>query len=130
MADFDLTASQGGSLPSGQEISLLPLNTVIGPAEVLCLTALDILLADLTDVASAAQSQVIIQNLGPNDIAISYHTSATGDGPGVTVLNGVRIAAGATLTLDDVGGLAVWGIAVTANQVSGAGTRIVGGKRS
>jgi len=130
MAEFSLTQSVGGTLPSGSEINILPLNTVIGGAEVLCLTASDILLADLTDVATAAQAQVIIQNLGPNSIFIAYHTSATGGGPGVTTATGVEITADSTLVLDMGGGMAVWGIAITANQTGGNGTRITGAKRA
>lgn len=130
MADFTLSASVGGSLPSGSEVNILPLNTVIGPSEVLIQTAADILLADLTDVATAAQSQVIIQNLGPNSIFIAYHSSATGAGPGVTTANGVEITADSSLTLDQVGGMAIWGAVATANQSSGNGTRVTGAKRA
>lgn len=129
MADFDLTESQGGSLPSGNEVSVMPLNSVIGPTEVELTTGAEALLADFTDVAMAAQGVVQIQNKGSNSIYIALHTSSS-SGPSVTTANGLEIGAGGVETLDYVGGLAVWGIAETGNQSTGSGTRIIGGKRA
>ena len=103
-------------------VESFPLNTVIGPSEILVGTATPTKLADLA-AASGSDAQVVIANLASFQIFWGYGTPTA---PALTTANGVPMPANSFLTLDGIGGLCVWAIAGTA-QSAGSGCRVTGG---
>jgi len=114
--------SASSAFPISATANIEPLNTAIGPSEVLAGTPTPTLAADLTS-AEGAQAEVTLQNL--SNFVIFYALSGTPGPPALTTANGVQIPAGGYLTLDGIGGMAVWIISGTA-QSAGSGTRVAG----
>lgn len=109
---------------SGQFVSTYPLGRVIGPTAI-ALTTTPLLMADFTDVSKGG-GLVVIANLGPNTIFWGFHDSATRK-PTLTTGNGIPLVTNGILTLDVVGGMAVWGV-TSVLQVAPADTRVNGAK--
>ncbi len=106
------------------------LSRVIGPSEIVIGSPNPSVIANMTDVASG-EGVVVINNAGVNTIWVALHTgigAGTPSGtPALTPLTGVPIPANGYLTLDNIGGLAVWGVAQTP-QTATLGTRVMAGK--
>jgi hypothetical protein len=98
----------------------VPLRTPAVPAEVLVdVTAT--LIADLT-ASHRGQGKIVVFNLGAASIFVGLSGSNAAGPVGLATTNGFPIVTGGALVLDDVGGLALWGIAA-AKQTAGVGTR-------
>jgi len=85
-------------------------------ANVAVATAATQILAANTNVAE--RSAVVIQNLGPNAIAVGVDNT-------VTTANGVQIPSNGVLTLTAGINGTLFAVAATANQVSPADTRVL-----
>jgi hypothetical protein len=99
-----------------------PLNTTIGPSEILVGTPVT-KLADLSS-ATSNSAQVTIQNRAAFSIFWCYGTPGTPTG--LTTGTGVELPTNSFLSLDGIGGLCVWAISGTP-QTSGSGTRVTAG---
>lgn len=104
-------------------VELSPLNTIIGPSEVLVGTASASKLCDLS-TATGASAQVVINNRAAFSIFWCYGTPTAP--AALTTGTGTELPSNGFLTLDDIGGLCVWAISGTA-QSAGSGTRVTGG---
>lgn len=97
-----------------------PLGTIVNPAEVLVDVTATLIL-DCTAV-TFGEAKAMISNLGTASIFIAFGKSNAAAPAGLTTGTGVAIPAGGIGIFDDIGGLAIWGIAA-ALQVAGTGTR-------
>lgn len=108
----DLLTQVGGGPGSAAAMGGLP-NAGIAEEEVLAKVAGPVLLGGLL----AARRRISVFNLGPNPVYL-------GDS-GVTVANGFPLPAGASELLEAGPGIELYAIAATADQVAGAGTRVL-----
>lgn len=106
------------------------LRVSLGPEEILVGTPTPTLIADFTNV-NRGEGVCVIQNKAGFDVYFClWHGIGSGTPSGtppLTTGNGLPIPTLGYLTLDNIGGMAVWAIAGTP-QVAGSGTRIIGAK--
>lgn len=103
-------------------VKVAPLNTTIGPSEILVGTPTPTKLADLS-AATSSGAQVTIQNRSAFSIFWCYGTPGTPTA--LTTGTGVELPTNSFLTLDGIGGVCVWAISGTP-QSAGSGTRVTG----
>lgn len=109
---------------NNQFVATAPLTRTVGPAAVQVDTT-PILMADFTDTPQGG-GFVAAANLGPNTIFWCVSDSAKRK-PSLSTTNGLPLVSNGVLILDNIGGMALWGVCTVA-QVVGADTRVTGAK--
>lgn len=103
------------------------LQRTIGPVEKVLGATGTTLLADLTDVSRGEGIVMLLNVDGTNTAYFCLSTSATTP-PALTTANGIPLQpSGGGVILDNVGGMAIWGVC-SAAQSAGNGVRVSGGK--
>ncbi len=105
---------------------LLTINVTFGPTEALALNGTPTMIAQCISSVDV-HGKIILNNRASFSVFWCLTTSTTVT-PTLTTANGIELPAASYVTLDEVGGMALWQISGT-TQSAGSGTRVTGGYR-